>query len=94
MGKFKLFMKKDVAMIKFMIQAYFFWNLFPLRPEFDAFGLSSLFRWNTMFPQEVEEKMKTMSPVMFEDFIKPFRVNFEEVLSCPYCINWLKKLLI
>ncbi|CAL5196766.1 unnamed protein product [Lathyrus oleraceus] len=27
---------------------------------------------------EVEEKMKTMSPVMFEDFIKPFQVNFEE----------------
>lgn len=46
-----------------------------------------------MFPQEVEEKMKTMSPVMFKDFVKPFQVNFEEVLSRPpYCIKWFKKI--
>jgi hypothetical protein len=36
-----------------------------------------------MLLQEVEEKLKTMSPVMFEDFVKPFQINFEEVLSPP-----------
>ncbi|XP_058747323.1 ATP-dependent zinc metalloprotease FTSH 12, chloroplastic isoform X2 [Vicia villosa] len=33
---------------------------------------------------DVEEKMKTMSPVMFEDFVKPFQVNFEEDGPLPH----------
>lgn len=34
-----------------------------------------------MHLQEVEEKLKGLSPVMFEDFIKPFQINLDEVLS-------------
>lgn len=30
--------------------------------------------------QKVEEKMKGLSPVMFEDFVKPYQINLEEVI--------------
>ncbi|RAL41099.1 hypothetical protein DM860_008797 [Cuscuta australis] len=33
---------------------------------------------------EVEEKMKGLSPVMFEDFMKPYRVNLEEEGPLPH----------
>ncbi|WJX87517.1 ATP-dependent zinc metalloprotease FTSH 12, chloroplastic, variant 2 [Trifolium repens] len=33
---------------------------------------------------EIEEKLKTMSPVMFEDFVKPFQINFEEDGPLPH----------
>ncbi|CAI8584226.1 unnamed protein product [Vicia faba] len=33
---------------------------------------------------EVEEKMKTMSPVMFKDFVKPFQVKLEEDRPLPH----------
>lgn len=32
-----------------------------------------------LFFQEVEERMKGLSPVMFEDFVKPYQINLEEV---------------
>ncbi|XP_028801924.1 ATP-dependent zinc metalloprotease FTSH 12, chloroplastic isoform X1 [Neltuma alba] len=33
---------------------------------------------------EVEEKMKDLSPVMFEDFVKPFQINLEEKGPLPH----------
>ncbi|XP_059443168.1 ATP-dependent zinc metalloprotease FTSH 12, chloroplastic isoform X1 [Corylus avellana] len=33
---------------------------------------------------EVEEKMKGLSPVMFEDFVKPFQINLEEEGPLPH----------
>ncbi|KAL6283152.1 hypothetical protein ACE6H2_014081 [Prunus campanulata] len=33
---------------------------------------------------EVEEKMKDLSPVMFEDFVKPFQINLEEDGPLPH----------
>ncbi|XP_043688912.1 ATP-dependent zinc metalloprotease FTSH 12, chloroplastic isoform X2 [Telopea speciosissima] len=33
---------------------------------------------------EVEEKMKGMSPIMFEDFIEPFQINWEEEGPLPH----------
>lgn len=30
---------------------------------------------------EVEERLRGLSPVMFEDFVKPFQINLEEVNS-------------
>ncbi|KAF7824391.1 ATP-dependent zinc metalloprotease FTSH 12, chloroplastic isoform X1 [Senna tora] len=33
---------------------------------------------------EVEEKMKGMSPIMFEDFVKPFQINVEEEGPLPH----------
>lgn len=33
---------------------------------------------------EVEEKMKDLSPVMFEDFVKPFQINLEEEGPLPH----------
>ncbi|XP_075645953.1 ATP-dependent zinc metalloprotease FTSH 12, chloroplastic [Castanea sativa] len=33
---------------------------------------------------EVEEKLKTLSPVMFEDFVKPFQINLEEEGPLPH----------
>lgn len=35
--------------------------------------------------------MKDLSPVMFDDFVKPFQINLEEVLDGPIVfINFLK----
>ncbi|XP_042519393.1 ATP-dependent zinc metalloprotease FTSH 12, chloroplastic isoform X2 [Macadamia integrifolia] len=34
--------------------------------------------------REVEEKMKEMSPIMFEDFIEPFQINWEEEGPLPH----------
>ncbi|KAM3684126.1 hypothetical protein ACB098_11G020700 [Castanea mollissima] len=33
---------------------------------------------------EVEEKLKTLSPVMFEDFVKPFQINLEQEGPLPH----------
>ncbi|KAJ7948980.1 ATP-dependent zinc metalloprotease FTSH 12, chloroplastic [Quillaja saponaria] len=33
---------------------------------------------------EVEEKMKGLSPIMFEDFVKPFQINLEEEGPLPH----------
>ncbi|KAG2679621.1 hypothetical protein I3760_11G058500 [Carya illinoinensis] len=41
---------------------------------------------------EVEEKMKGLSPVMFEDFVKPFQINLEEVpFFLSLLLNWLAR---
>lgn len=32
-----------------------------------------------LYFQEVQQMMKELSPVMFEDFVKPFQINLEEV---------------
>ncbi|CAL5392167.1 unnamed protein product [Camellia sinensis] len=41
--------------------------------------LSPKMCYKTNLKQEIEEKIKGFSPIMFEDFVKPFQINLEEV---------------
>ncbi|KAF3437432.1 hypothetical protein FNV43_RR20185 [Rhamnella rubrinervis] len=47
-------------------------------------GLSSLNGIFCEVVKEVEEIMKGLSPVMFEDFVKPFQINLEEDSPLPH----------
>lgn len=44
-----------------------------------TFGVN-LFMICCLCSQEVEERIRGQSPIMFEDFVKPFQINLDEVV--------------